>query len=396
MKVQVNPRVLQWARTTAGLDIETAADLLGFQATQRRTAVERLHDLERGAETPSVSVLDRMAARYHRPSLVFYLPSPPEDEEPAARFRSAPKRLGPADAGLLNALVRDLRSRQELLRDALKAYGAEPVEWVGSLDEYAGRGALAASVRHILNLDLADYRSQHDARGGFALLRQCAQAAGALVLLEGDFGSWQTALDTKLFRGLSLADSVAPFVVINSYDATSARSFTLLHEMTHLVLGQSEFADLTSNDPVEQLCNDVAGDILLPARDVRALDSLQGLGVDELADVIPEFARRWRVSSSLVAYRAMQAGYVARDVLRPLLDVFEARWRKTKDEQTAAARVREGGPNYYVVRRHRLGDSLLQRTKVLWRGGELTTSQAAMILGVRAASVHALLEPLRG
>lgn len=396
MNIQVNPEILQWARQTAGLDMGRAAQLLGFRDGTKRTAVQRLRDLEKGDEDPSVSVLDRMAARYRRPTIVFYLPNPPADEEGVARLRSAPKDLSPADEGLLNAFVRVLRGRQNLLREALEDYGdVERVDWVGSAAEADGREAISARIREVLRLDVVSYRAQPDAEAGFAFLRRRAEAAGVFVLLQGDFGSWQSALEIDLFRGLSLADPVAPFVVINPQDATSAWSFTLLHEMTHLVLGQSEFANPASNDRMEQLCNDVAGDLLLPESDVRTLDDLRGLGVESLADQIPEFAGRWRVSSSMVAYRATRLGYIHPDKLRPLLKIFQSRWREAAKKRKARARQRDTGPSAHIVRAHRLGDALTERTRQLWRAGELTTTRAGMVLGVRAISVHALLEPWR-
>ena len=398
MNVQVNPEILRWARDTAGLDVERASQLLGFRDGKRRSAAQRLRALEEGAEEPSISVLDKMSVRYRRPPIVFYLPSPPVGEELAARFRSAPRDLTPAEQGQLNAFVRDLRTRQDLLRDALEDSGdAEPVDWIGSLHEGAGPSAIASRIREILNFNLGAYRAERSAEAGFDLLRELAEAAGIFVLLQGDFGSSQSALSTKLFRGLSLADRVAPFVVINPSDATAARSFTLLHEMVHLVLGQSEFANPASEDHLEQLCNDVAGSLLLPECDVRELVALsQGRDIDSLADEIHELARRWRVSSSMVAYRAARSGYVVWEEFRALLATFETRWRKIETARRKAAAAANGGPSYYVVRRHRLGDALVRRTKQLWRAGELTTSRTGIVLGVRATNVHALLEPSRG
>ena len=396
MNVQVNPEILQWARQTAGLDVEKAARLLGFQDGKRRSAAQRLQALEEGFEMPSISVLDRMAERYRRPTIAFYLPNPPIDEERAALLRSAPKDLTPADEGRLNAFVRALRGRQNLLREALEDYGDfHRVDWIESAEEHEGQQVIASRIREILRLDLDDYRAQPSAEAAFNLLRRRAEAGGVFVLLQGDFGSWQTALEIDLFRGLSLADPVAPFVVINPQDATSAWSFTLLHEIAHLVLGQSEFANPASDDQLEQLCNDVAGEILLPESDLRKLSALRGLGIEALADVIPDFAKQWRVSSSMVAYRATRLRYIRRSDLRPLLNIFEARWRDATKRRKDRERQRGAAPSAHVVRGHRLGDALIARTRQLWRAGELTTTRAGMVLGVRATSVHALLEPWR-
>lgn len=396
MSVQVNPEILRWARETAGLDVERAAHLLGFRDGQRRSAAARLEDLESGAESPSFAALDRMASKYHRPLLVFYLPNPPDDEEPAARFRSAPKNLTAREAGQLNAFVRALRSRQELLHDALEDYGdPEPAAWVGSTTEEDGSEALGSRLRQVLGFDVEVYRSRPDADAAFRWLRGRAEAAGAFVLLEGDLGSWHSALETRVFRGLSLADSLAPFVVINPNDARAARSFTLLHEMTHLLLGQSQFANLASDDRLERLCNDVAGDLLLPANDARELAGLD-VSDDALEERIEHFADRWRVSRSLVAYRAARTGYLRPDELRRLLGRFEEQWRTSKKRKSRAASQEPGRPTFLMVRRNRLGSSLIRRTRELWRAGELTTSLAGLVLGVRATSVHALLETPSG
>lgn len=387
MKVEVNPEVLVWARSTAGLDVDEAARLLGFRDTKRRTAAEGLASLESGADDPSFSVLDRMAARYHRPVLAFYLERVPEEEESAARFRSAPGDLTARDAGLLDAFVRRMRERQQLLREALEDGGEDDlVAWVGSAEVGDGLEVLAPRVRRLVGLDLAEFRARPDARTAFALLRQGAQAAGAAVLIEGDLGSRHTALDVRVFRGLSLADPVAPFVVVNPSDADVAWSFTLLHELTHLVLGQSEFVSLKSDDRIERLCNDVAGELLVPTEDLQELGSIRALDRDRLADRISSLARKWRVSSSMVAYRAERVGIIRRAALFSLLDLFERRWRAGKKAR------RPGGPSFYTMRRHRLGRALLRRTRRLWRRGALSTTEAGAILGVRGRNVHALLE----
>jgi hypothetical protein len=47
----VNPNILTWARDTAGLSADEAAQALGFGDTRARSAAERLMALEAGDET---------------------------------------------------------------------------------------------------------------------------------------------------------------------------------------------------------------------------------------------------------------------------------------------------------------------------------------------------------
>ncbi len=66
----IQPKILTWARETAGLSLDEAAVALGTKA-------ERLASLEAGADEPTRPLLVKMAKAYRRPLLVFYLVEPP-------------------------------------------------------------------------------------------------------------------------------------------------------------------------------------------------------------------------------------------------------------------------------------------------------------------------------
>lgn len=74
---QINPRLLAWARETAGLSPEEAAAKLGLKSTARATAAEKLLQAETGARPVSPGMLEKAAATYRRPLITFYLPQPP-------------------------------------------------------------------------------------------------------------------------------------------------------------------------------------------------------------------------------------------------------------------------------------------------------------------------------
>jgi hypothetical protein len=86
----LNPQILTWARDTAGLTVEEAAQTLGFKDSHGRTAAKRLIAMEEGKEEPSRSVLLRMSQVYHRSLLVFYLSEPPRTGDRGQDFRRVP------------------------------------------------------------------------------------------------------------------------------------------------------------------------------------------------------------------------------------------------------------------------------------------------------------------
>jgi transcriptional regulator with XRE-family HTH domain len=72
--VQINPRLMAWARETAGLSPEEAAEKLGLKSTAKASAVERMLQLERGERPIGHEMLHKAAATYRRPLIAVSLP----------------------------------------------------------------------------------------------------------------------------------------------------------------------------------------------------------------------------------------------------------------------------------------------------------------------------------
>ncbi len=236
----VNPEILVWARETAGLTLQDAAAKVGIRDARGVAAVDRLAALERGVGEPTRPVLVRMARHYRRPLLAFYLSAPPPRADRGADFRTlAGPRSSETDA-LVDALVRNVRSRQQMVRAALEAEDeAEPLPFVGVLtdatsatespdDAFETRPGSARrlqrlAARHLSqvlghDLNAARCHEQPAPAEAFALLRSRAEDAGVFVLLEGDLGRHHTALPVEAFRGFAAAAAVAPFVVVTRSD----------------------------------------------------------------------------------------------------------------------------------------------------------------------------------
>ena len=74
----INPAILAWARETAGLELDEAANRLGFiRPTEAESAAQRLLAFESGERTPTRNQLLKFASVYRRPLLTFYMKQPP-------------------------------------------------------------------------------------------------------------------------------------------------------------------------------------------------------------------------------------------------------------------------------------------------------------------------------
>jgi Zn-dependent peptidase ImmA (M78 family) len=389
---EINPKILRWARETAGLSPSEAAAVVGIKGTRKGHAVDRLIALEEGRELPTRALLARMAEKYHRPLLAFYLDAPPARGDRGQDFRSIPDRETGSEA-LVDALLRDVRARQAAVSDLLlDDEDNEPLPFIGSMKIENGAEAVLASIAATLKFDLSIYRRQPSPEKAFALLRSQAEAAGIFVLLLSNLGSHHTTIDVEAFRGFALAEPIAPFVAINDQDSVTAWSFTLLHELAHLWLGQSGVSGRSPDIRIEQFCNDVAASFLLPADDLETLGVSLGMARQEVVERIDRFASANHVSRSMVAYRLYRASLLTEADWRALSAIFLANWRKSREAKRERDKDKDG-PNYYVVRRHRLGTALIQTVSRALDSGALTPTRAASILGVKPRSVASLLNP---
>ena len=78
--------VLRWARETAGMSIEEAAEALDSQPM-------RIKAVEAGEEQPSRPLLLKMSKQYRRSLLTFYLAAPPRRGDRGQDFPDTAARI---------------------------------------------------------------------------------------------------------------------------------------------------------------------------------------------------------------------------------------------------------------------------------------------------------------
>ncbi len=393
----LKPGILTWARTTAGLSLDQAAEVLGFKNTRARSATERLAALEAGIDEPSRSVLLRMAKAYRRSLLVFYLHEPPRTGDRGQDFRTVPGARPPLYDAVLDALIRDIRGRQVIVKSLLEEAESHWLAFVGSATMEIPTEELARRITERTGFSLREFRGRATVEQAFNYLREKLEESGIFVVLLGNLGSYHTNIPIETFRGFAIADAVAPFVVINDRDSKAAWSFTALHEVVHLWLGTTGVSGANSEARIEQYCNDIAGEVLLPTAEAADLAFIRRASLNEAVEAVSTFARNRKISQAMVAYKLLRSGVIGEERWGALRDYFRNEWLASKEKQEDADRG-EGGPNYYVVKRHRLGSALLGLVRQSLGEGLLTHTKAGQVLGVKPRNVEPLLHEtgLRG
>lgn len=382
----MNAELFRWARETSGLSLEQAASVLDIKD------VDRLHAIERGEEEPSRSLLLKMAKQYRRPLVTFYLPVPPAKGDRGEDFRTLPEDRSIAADALLDALIRDVKARQAVVRSLAEDDDeASPLAFVGSSSMQGSVKSVLASIKSILAIDIADYRRQRTTEEAFSYLRNKAESAGIFVLLIGNLGSHHSAIAVETFRGFAIADKFAPFVIINDQDAKTAWSFTLMHEIAHLWLGTTGVSGTSAEQAIEKFCNEIASSFLLPQGELATLRIDDDTPAEELIQLISSFANERHLSRKMVAYALFRSGQLSQAAWGRLDRILDDLWMSERAARKEKEKLNDSGPNYYVVRRYHLGRALLNLVDRSIGAGTLTPVKAAKVLGVKPRSVYPLL-----
>lgn len=297
-RVDVAPRMLQWARRRSGLEV---ADLI--------TKFSKLPEWEAGVASPTMRQLERYASATHTPVGFLFLREPPQEVLPIPDFRTFSGRPVLTPTPDLLDTIYSCEQRQDWYRSYAEAHGFESVALVGSLTTRVNPVAAAAQLREALGFDLArraEFSNWTEALSGLVVH---AEDAGVLVMINGVVGTnTHRKLNPREFRGFALVDPFAPVVFINGADTKAAQIFTLTHELAHIALGQSalSLADLAvvdTDNAVETWCNQVAAELLVPLASIA--DDFDGEA--DLTEELDRLARKYRVSTLVVLRRVFDA-----------------------------------------------------------------------------------------
>jgi Zn-dependent peptidase ImmA (M78 family) len=386
----VNKEILIWARDTAGLSLSEAAHGLGLSSTKEQSAEERLGAIEAGSVSPTRQLLQKMSHRYRRPLLVFYLDEPPRRGDRGHDFRAVSGAQQRELEPNLDALIRDIRARQNLVSSILQEEGAEQLPYVGSARSSQDPSSIAIEVQKSLGFRLDEFRSQRSVDKAFAYVRSLIEADGIFVILAGNLGSHHSNIPPDVFRGYALADPIAPFIVVNDQDAHSAWAFTALHELCHIWLGTTGVSGSAMQSDIEQLCNEVAGRLLLPSMELASLADIGSVTFPVAVERITLFAKERNLSRSMVAYRLLLNRLVDDGLWQRFAGHFRQEWLDSKARSKGRSEESDG-PNYYVVRKHRLGEALLNLIQRSLSEGAITRTKAGRVLGVKPRNVDPLI-----
>jgi Zn-dependent peptidase ImmA (M78 family) len=382
VEIELQPAVLRWARERSKLDQEELARKIAVK-------VERLRAWE-GTGRISLAQVGKLAAKTYTPEGFLFLPAVPEERLEIPDLRTVGDRPIQPSPNLLDT-VRAMLRRQAWMRGELVEQGADGLDFVGSAALGDPVEDVATAMREALDLATGWADRVPTWVEALRLLRERMDAAGVLVASSGIVANnTRRKLDPDEFRGFALVDEYGPLIFVNGADYRSAQMFTLAHELAHVWVdasgvSNSDLADLDAPRPdVEQRCNAIAAEFLIPADDLRSA------WPDVAGDArrFEHIARRFKTSQIVAARRALDAELIPRSQFFEFLDAYRANPER-------GARIVGDGGDFWNTQGVRIGRRLSHAIVQAVEDGRLLYQDAYALTGLRGATFDTFVERVR-
>lgn len=314
--------MLVWTRNRAKVNLEEAAKAADVEPTI-------LEAWEAGEEAPTLNKLRLLAAKYHFPLAVFYLAEPPEDFAPLRDFRRLPDATDREISANLAFHIRNAYERRELALELYEDMREEAAAFPLRATLSDNPEDIAKVLRTLLGIK--DDEQKRAARQGraFDFWRRRLEEKGVLVFVVS---GPHYAVDLREMRGFAIARSRLPVVVINGRDSSEGgRTFTLLHELVHILLGESALSngsgDLNSRTEdrrIERFCDGVAAATLMPRELVLSFSEAKAAGERTWKDeVLGNISRTIGVSRQALLIRLITLNRATWSFYRQKADQWE-------------------------------------------------------------------------
>ena len=252
--VSVEPTVLIWARESIGMAIDEVA-----KKTRGITAdIIREWEKKDGTLKPTFAQVERLSMIYKRPLSAFLLPAPPKETPFPTDFRTLPSKE-----------KQPLKPKTYLAIRKARRFQYSAIELIKELGEESKKLFIKANLSDDPEVLAEKTRGQLGVKGFFrsaTFTKEDALNEWIKILENNGILVFQISITmNKKIRGFSLIDEDVPVVVLRRSDETSAKIFTLFHELAHLLLQECGICNWEESDiSHEKFCNHFAGAFLVP------------------------------------------------------------------------------------------------------------------------------------
>jgi Zn-dependent peptidase ImmA (M78 family) len=292
----VNPGRIAWCCSDRRITTGELAKAVNMAATT-------MEKVMMGEPCLTFGQLNRIAEYFGR-GVLFFLEKEPVDEAQVhtPQFRSIENQkpgLSPSIRSLIERAQQQRRvylSLREDLDDAVPKFTSPDIAGLQLKDA-------ALKIRKWLKLG---------SENSFDAYRAAVEAKGMLVFRSNGYnGKWQIPKQSPIL-GFSLFHDRCPLVVVKKQDAPTRQTFTLMHELGHLLLHQQSFIDdeddFYSQKGKEREANAFAGYLLVPDKLLQNIsDNEKPREASQFDDWLSVYRKAWGVSTEVILRRLLDS-----------------------------------------------------------------------------------------
>ncbi|MDG3546619.1 ImmA/IrrE family metallo-endopeptidase [Methanobacterium formicicum] len=261
-RVRINPEMLKWARIDAGYD----------STNLPKNLRKKYQDWESGKIDPTWNQLRELSNKYKRPSAFFFRSEPPKHEKvDLIEYRKIDPLTNNKKSPKLTLGIRSVKHKRNIYMELIRDMRFPTKSFEENRFNSTNPMAFAEKIRSLLNISLDEQKNWIYNSSGkkdydhYTFLNQWKEKISELGVLIFEI----SRVSKKEMKALCIYYDNYPIILLNGADPVNARIFSLFHELTHLMLGESAICDLDETNSKEKFCNAVAGEVLVPSEDLK-------------------------------------------------------------------------------------------------------------------------------
>jgi len=303
--VSVEPSVLIWARESIGMSIDAVVQKI------KGITINTIKEWEKkdGAVKPTFAQIEKLSKIYKRPVSAFLLPAPPKEPPFPKDFRTLPSDEKGALKPKTYLAIRKARRFQYSAIELIKELGEESKKLPIKPNLSDNPETLAEKVRIQFGIKGFPRRASFTKETALDEWIKILENNGVLV--------FQISITmNKEIRGFSLIDEDVPVIILRRSDETSAKIFTLFHELAHLLLREGGICDLEESDiSHEKFCNHFAGAFLVPKDKLlnHSIVKTKARIREWPENLLRNIARDFNVSKEVILRRLLMLGLTTKE-----------------------------------------------------------------------------------
>ena len=382
----INPAVLKWARERKHYAIADSVKKLEVKSVTQEVFV----GWENGKGAPTYPQLEKLADFYRMPIAVFFFPELPKIEDAAASLRSVPG----FDLSSVSHDTLDIIHRVQATQMTLKELndGVNPVSDplhknvnLGANGDFVSKEnleSLATRLRgeNLLGVSMEDQQNWSSYREALWAWRDAIEEQGIFVF------RWPLKSDDM--SGFCLYDEEFPVICLDSQESKGRQIFTLMHELAHLLYGESSVTlardglEVAEDRETERYFDHIAGAVLVPMADLKEQISKSNVGDEDFYD---QQAKRYKVSSSMLLVRCRLTNLISYNVYAEKKETL-----MTSSSEAGSVHPRKGGANRYRTDLSYWGKAFLHNILRARYQDKISDYDMAEILGMKIKNIAKL------